>query len=179
MFDKLKVENVADRFFQDFLADEGVEGCVAEDVADGELSAGSSNGLFELSKFLLVRGERFFKQHVVTGFEKREGGRDVLMIHGAVDGEIREAGKGGECFCIFELAFGGDMEPLCRHLSAVRNRIGNPDDTELVGVMMSERGVDHGAVAGTHNYGAQGGSHWVVSEGGGVRELIQVLRSGG
>ena len=87
---RLHIQDVADGAFDHLLSDGRVERRVTQHVADRHFTIAVPRRPHQLPHLLLVDRERLFEEQVIARFQQRQRRGHVLVIHGAVDGEVRE-----------------------------------------------------------------------------------------
>ena len=158
-------EEAAEGSREDEFSDFGVEGGVAEDVADHDGAVGLAGGLLEGVEVGGGGGDGFFEEDVESGGEEGEGGGDVEGVHGAVDdggGEVAVFGC-GELFEGGEAVFGGEVVLVGKFVEAEGIGVDDGGDFHFVGMLEGVGGVDDGAMAGAEDGDWEGGGGHVGS----------------
>ena len=132
------------------------EGRIAQHVADLQQPPVFLRRLHQADVLVQVGRHRFFEQHVITGFERRQRRFGVHPIHRRVDQHVAELARADQVLPAFESIFGGDVVQPGEQGAAVRARFGDGDDLHLLGIAQSERAVGVAASARTEDNNVQG-----------------------
>ena len=84
---------------------------------------------------------------MIAGFQQRQRRGHVLVIHGAVDGEVGELRHARQLLGRLEAAVEAQIEHLRHLLAAQRRGIGHPDDLQLIGLALGVGGIHDGAMS--------------------------------
>ena len=71
----------------------------------------------------------------------------MLVIHGAVDGEVRKLRHASELLGRLEAAVGAQIEHLRHQLAAQRRGVGNTNNLQLIRLALGVGGIDDGAMS--------------------------------
>ena len=143
----LHIQDVADGPLDHPLPDGRVERRVAQHVADRHFAIAAPRRSDELPHLLLVDRKRLFEEQVIARFQQRQRCGHVLVIHGAVDGEVGELRHARQRLGRLEAPVGAQIEHLRHQLSAQRRGIGYPDNLQLIGLALGVGGIHDGAMS--------------------------------
>ena len=161
----LNVDDLPDLTVRDALPDRGVERSVPQHVADHDRSLVFLRGSDEFPHLVLVCGERFLEEHIVPSRQEGQGGRDVLVVHGAVDDGVGDLRLGRELLRGLEALVGRQVVQLRDLLASQLCKVRHSDDLEIFGALLRIRGVHKSAVSRANDNGRDGsGGHSIGSK---------------
>jgi hypothetical protein len=143
----------------------GIEGCVAEDVADNDAASEATGGGGDGLGILEGRGDGLLEQEIVAELHRADGMVAVEGILGANDADIAELAGGEESVGTIESAEGMGGAGLGRmtanDVDSRRYWISSGGDSVAIGHLGSDAGVGAGARARTAEdkgeHGEEGG----------------------
>ncbi|MPM68410.1 hypothetical protein SDC9_115342 [bioreactor metagenome] len=151
VFRGLDVDDFTELSGEDALFDGGVKGRVTQHMADHHFAPGTLRRLFQRMQFRDVDREGLLQQHIVPGFEQRNGGGDMLLVHGAVDRHVGESAAPDQRVDAFETHRFLETEIFARIAPPFGQQVGHADDFEFFRLEFSQLGVGQRAVPGSDN----------------------------
>ena len=152
MLHRLDVEQVTDDTIGYLLPNGGIEGGVAQYVTDRHVPLVVSCRLDQLPHFIHAGGKGLFQQQMIACLEQRQGCGHMLMVHGAIDGDVSKARHGGQFSGRNEATLGWQCIFAAHEITTPFDTVGDADDPQLLRMGLGVGGVGQGAVAGADDH---------------------------